>query len=535
MVRARASTTNLVDHYFYKVLKPVLDQLKLNDRPSQIYNADESFVCLSGGPSTVLAKRGCKAPQRIIGGSGRENITVHCCFSASGQYVPPYIVYAGKKLMFAHTQGGPIGARYGVSPSGWMTQKTFIDWFKSSFVPSLPHERPVILILDGHDSHVTYELRVLAMENDVHLVKLPSHLTHFLDVAFFKPMKNEWNKVVEDYTRRELRQITKAQFPPLLSRAWKNVCKPQYAVSGFLQTGIFPFNPQAIPSQVLAPNERFKGMSSVDLNEKESDDEDDEAKDENNENDENDEQDIESHNEDEINSVTTLSSVVSALEADGVTETTENNALHSVSIITEQSTSTTEFVTTTSTPTTQTASTASSSSNSSPEYLQEYFLQFFQSQTPKRVNKQPRKRLTGFGESLTGEEALERLRKDEEEKKEKERQKEERKRIREEKKKEREEKKKEIEERKRKRQEQRMTKTTPKIKRRKTKNSEKAGCLECGLLSDDDDDENENWIQCESCLGWIHQTCGGHPTLNSDQLQALTFLCKTCEDEEIVT
>ena len=54
-------------------------------------------------------------------------------------------------------------------------------------------------------------------------------------------------------------------------------------------------------------------------------------------------------------------------------------------------------------------------------------------------------------------------------------------------------------------------------------------------LSDDDDDENENWIQCESCLGWIHQTCGGHPTLNSDQLQALTFLCKTCEDEEIVT
>ena len=70
-------------------------------------------------------------------------------------------------------------------------------------------------------------------------------------------------------------------------------CHPKF---GFLQTDIFLFNLQAIPSQVLAPNERFKGMS-VDLDETESDNEEDEDKDDNKENDEDkNENDIEGSN-----------------------------------------------------------------------------------------------------------------------------------------------------------------------------------------------------------------------------------------------
>ena len=56
-----ASTTNLDNHYLYELLlKPVLEQLKLNNQPSQIFNANESFVCLSAGPSTVLAIVDCR-------------------------------------------------------------------------------------------------------------------------------------------------------------------------------------------------------------------------------------------------------------------------------------------------------------------------------------------------------------------------------------------------------------------------------------------------------------------------------------------
>ena len=124
--------------------------------------------------------------------------------------------------MLLHTTGGPVGTRYSVSPAGWMTQKTFIDWFKSLFLPPLPAERPILLILDGHDSHVTYELCCLAAANDVHLIRFPPHTTHFLqplDVGSFKPFKASWNRAVVDYTRRDLKAVTKATFSAILSKA----------------------------------------------------------------------------------------------------------------------------------------------------------------------------------------------------------------------------------------------------------------------------------------------------------------------------
>ena len=79
--------------------------------------------------------------------------------------------------MLSHTQSRLTGLSYGVSPSGWMTQVIFIDCFKFLFVPSLSQECQVVLILD--DSNLTYKLRILANENDVHLIKLPANLTHF--------------------------------------------------------------------------------------------------------------------------------------------------------------------------------------------------------------------------------------------------------------------------------------------------------------------------------------------------------------------
>ena len=81
--RAKAATPTTIDHWFNKTLKPTLDQLNLGDRPSQIYNVDESGFPISGRPGKVLAPSGIKSPQCLLAGSGRENVTIQCCVSAS--------------------------------------------------------------------------------------------------------------------------------------------------------------------------------------------------------------------------------------------------------------------------------------------------------------------------------------------------------------------------------------------------------------------------------------------------------------------
>ena len=248
MVRARAATPEVVNHWFHQCLKPALDSLGLMDKPNCIYNVDESGFPLSGRPAHVICKRGMKSPQTVIGGSGRENITVQVCVSAAGQLLPPYIVYTGKYLMVDYTNRGPLAARYAVSQNGWMTTSSYIDWFRNLLIPSLPVDRPILLILDGHSSHVSYEVRQLAIENQIHMLKLPPHLTHLLqplDVGVFKPMKAAWYSAVADFTRRNRHPLSKRHFPEVLSTVWQKF-NPETAKGGFRGCGIYPFSDAVI-------------------------------------------------------------------------------------------------------------------------------------------------------------------------------------------------------------------------------------------------------------------------------------------------
>ena len=86
------------------------------------------------------------------------------------------------------TNGGPLGTWYAVSSKGWMTIPAYIDWFRNLFIPSLPDERLIFLILDGHSSLIWFEVRQLAIDNGVHFtdectVQLE---TQALGIVFFE-------------------------------------------------------------------------------------------------------------------------------------------------------------------------------------------------------------------------------------------------------------------------------------------------------------------------------------------------------------
>ena len=63
---------------------------------------------------------------------------------------------------------------------GWR-QQIFLQWFKKMFVPAVKNlmtKAPVVLIFDGHHSHISTELIELAQRNRIHLLCLPPHSTH---------------------------------------------------------------------------------------------------------------------------------------------------------------------------------------------------------------------------------------------------------------------------------------------------------------------------------------------------------------------
>ena len=65
---------------------------------------------------------------------------------------------------------------FGVSETGWINSQLYVDWFKF-FIQNIPSNIPVLLIQDGHHSHVSIELIELARSNDI--VYQHTHHTFF--------------------------------------------------------------------------------------------------------------------------------------------------------------------------------------------------------------------------------------------------------------------------------------------------------------------------------------------------------------------
>ena len=81
-----------------------------------------------------------------------------------------------------------------------MQDINFKNLFANGFVKSTALlERPLLLIYDGHGSHITYTTIKTAMDNKIIILALPPHCSHALqplDVGCFAPLKKTWKTVL---------------------------------------------------------------------------------------------------------------------------------------------------------------------------------------------------------------------------------------------------------------------------------------------------------------------------------------------------
>lgn len=84
----------------------------------------------------------------------------------------------------------PPGSKVFMSPkSAYITSAIFLEWMKTHFVQRKPAGK-VLLLLDGHSTHCnSVEMLKYAEQNDIVLLSMPSHTSHYLqplDRAVFK-------------------------------------------------------------------------------------------------------------------------------------------------------------------------------------------------------------------------------------------------------------------------------------------------------------------------------------------------------------
>ncbi|CAB3996954.1 tigger transposable element-derived 6-like [Paramuricea clavata] len=211
--RARITQED-VDKWFSEYQEFLLKK-NLIHQPGQIWNCDETGFDLNGRVGKVIGPSKQKeAPYQVMSGN-MKRITMLPCFNASGQWMPPYFIFPGKRIPATYNplEGGVDGSVFSMTESGYMNTETFYMWLANHFIPNLPPKRPVLLLVDSHDSHL--------------------HLATF-ELAEKKSM-------------------------------WEDVMCPSILTAAFRKSGIYPLDKSEVSKGLLGPsNQSFDANQRVD-------------------------------------------------------------------------------------------------------------------------------------------------------------------------------------------------------------------------------------------------------------------------------
>ncbi|KAJ8929767.1 hypothetical protein NQ314_017504 [Rhamnusium bicolor] len=159
--------------------------------PLRIYNYDETNLSNNPGTEQYIFKRGVKYAERIRD-STKSSISVIFCGSASGEILPPYVVYKAENIWMTWMDGGPPHTRYNRSKSDWFDSVIFADWFCNLFVPHIKKQNKSAVLL-GHNlsSHFSQEVLKTAEENHITFACFPKNSTHNI-CLFSKKLHSRW-------------------------------------------------------------------------------------------------------------------------------------------------------------------------------------------------------------------------------------------------------------------------------------------------------------------------------------------------------
>lgn len=254
---ARAQKLNkfIVDDHFEK-LKDIYDKFDLNDHPERIYNMDEKGCRLTiHHQQSVLAKRGAKRVH-LQSSEHAESVTIAGCVNALGTAIPPMVIFKGKRLKPELYDNLPPGSLVEKSAKGYMTNELFKVFLKH--LSRYKSDGPCVLVFDGAACHLDLSIVDISDSLGIYLYCLPSNTTHELqplDKAVYRSFEHHWDaEVLLFMDQNRDKKLTKARFNVILSSVWSKCMTHSNITSGFRATGLYPFNPQAIPETAFAPS-----------------------------------------------------------------------------------------------------------------------------------------------------------------------------------------------------------------------------------------------------------------------------------------
>lgn len=222
---------------FYNNLRTLLEHNHFG--ADDVWNIDEIGLTTVHIPRRIVACKGQKQVGKVTSGERGVLVTACCAMNAMGNHIPPW--------QDRMQQDAPPGTNGSTSPSGWMTGENFCKFLKHFVTFSkCSIEKPCLIIMDNHDSHISIASLTFAKENGINLLTIPPHTSHKLqplDTAVYGPLKTYYNTACDNWKLANPgKTITIYDVAGCFGKAFPQAFTCNNIQSGFRVTGIFPFN-----------------------------------------------------------------------------------------------------------------------------------------------------------------------------------------------------------------------------------------------------------------------------------------------------
>ena len=246
---------------WFQLLKKIQDTAGIIS-PDQIWSGDETGVQNVPKEVKVLGVKHIRTFQQVSSEQG-ETSTILSFVSAGGKVCPPLVIHKGQRVQETWRMKAPGDILLSATMKGYITKSRFHQ-YGVHFIKFLKHEglvnRKNLLIVDGHKSHL-YNLPFYeAMRaNGIEVLTIPPHTSHVLqplDSIPFAQFKKNWEKNLRRYNiAHSGRSLNKVDFWEVFSPSWNQAMTMKNIMAGFRNTGIYPYDPLAIPPSSMAPSE----------------------------------------------------------------------------------------------------------------------------------------------------------------------------------------------------------------------------------------------------------------------------------------
>ncbi|XP_031639161.1 uncharacterized protein LOC116351222 [Contarinia nasturtii] len=219
--------------------------------PHQIWNMDETgFPTVPTKFGKIIAVKGVKRVGQAASAERGTLVSMALAVNAVGGFVPPFFVFPRKNMQSYFMDSASPNADATCNESGWMQQNEFVKYIRHflKYVNS-SRQKPILLLLDNHTSHLSIEAIDLALENGIIMLTFPPHCSHKmqpLDVSVYGPLKGYYSTECKNWqTANAGKALDIRHIPGLVCAALDQALTPANIKSGFIKTGICPLKRNA--------------------------------------------------------------------------------------------------------------------------------------------------------------------------------------------------------------------------------------------------------------------------------------------------